>query len=158
MTNTPQLAKTIALGSVAALLLTAGVYAQNGQMNCTPGTPGKMQCGMGMSAAPPQPLERTTHTLKIAATLASSAKSGDNTLNIAVTNAAGKPVTAAKVTARVAMTSMDMGTAFPAVKETGKGHYTSTVSFSMAGPWRVTLKVAAPGQKPETKAFDFTAK
>lgn len=157
MKTTPQIVKTIAFGSVAALLLTAGVYAQNGKMNCAPGAGGKMQCGMGMSSAPPQPSERTTHTLKITAILASPAKSGDNTLNIAVTNAAGKPVTAAKVTAQVAMISMDMGMAFPAVKETGKGHYTSTVSFSMAGPWRVTLKVAAPGQKAETKAFDFTA-
>ena len=157
MKTTPQLAKTIALGSVAALLLTAGVYAQNGKMNCAPGADGKMQCGMGMSSTPPQPSERTPHALKITAALASPAKSGDNTLGITVTNAAGKPVTAAKVTAQVAMTSMDMGTATPAVKETGKGHYTSTVAFSMAGPWRVTLKVAAPGQKAETKAFDFTA-
>lgn len=157
MKNTPQLVKTIVLGSAAALLLTAGVYAQNGRMNCTLGAGGKMGCGMGMSSAPPQPSERTTHTLKITAALASPAKSGDNTLSIAVTNAAGQPVTAAKVTAQVAMTSMDMGTDSPAVKETGKGHYTSTVAFSMAGPWRVTLKVAAPGQKAETKAFDFTA-
>ena len=157
MKTMPQVAKTIALGSVAVLLLTAGVYAQNGKMNCAPGAGGMMQCGMGASSSLPQSPERTTHVLKITATLASAAKSGDNTLGITVTNAAGKPVTAAKVTAQVAMTSMDMGTATPAVKEIGKGHYTSMVAFSMAGPWRITLKVAAPGQKVETKAFDFTA-
>ena len=158
MTNTRQLAKMITLGSVAALVLAAGVYAQGGKMNCAPGAGGIMQCGMGMAPAKPLPLAPATkNMMKITATMSSPAKSGDNVLDIAITSAAGKPVTAAKVTAQVAMTSMDMGTASPAVKETGKGHYTSTVVFSMAGPWRVTLKVAAPGQKAETKAFDFTA-
>ena len=148
----------ITLGSVAALILAAGVQAQMGQMKSTHGTGGMMQCGMGMSStAPLSSHEATKSSLKITATMASPASSGDNALDIAVTNASGKPITAAKVTALVAMTSMDMGTSSPSVKETGKGHYSTTVDFSMAGPWRVTVKVAAPGQKPQTKAFDFTA-
>lgn len=146
----------IALGSVAAMMLATGVYAQKGQMNCTPGTGGMMQCGMDMSSIKPL-ASAAKNTLKITATMASPAISGDNVLDIIVTNAAGKPLTAAKVTAQVAMTSMDMGTTSPLVKETGKGHYTTTVAFSMAGPWRVTVKVAAPKQKPQTKAFDFMA-
>ena len=148
----------IALGSVAALVLSAGVYAQKGQMNCTPGTGGTMQCGMGM--APAKPLSSAPaakNAMKITATMASPAKAGDNVLDIVLKNAAGKPLTAAKITAQAAMTSMDMGTTDLSVKEIGKGHYTTTVTFSMAGPWRVTVKVSAPGQKPQTKTFDFTA-
>ncbi len=141
-----------------AALLAAGVHAQRGQMNCTPGTGGMMHCGMGMAPAKPLSLApATAHPLKITATMAAPAKAGDNALDIALTNTAGKPVTAAKVTAQAAMTSMDMGTADLSVKETGKGHYATTVAFSMAGPWRVTVKVVAPGQKPQTKAFDFMA-
>jgi nitrogen fixation protein FixH len=89
--------------------------------------------------------------------MASPAKAGDNALNIALTDASGKPITGAKITTTVAMTSMDMGTTHPVVKETGSGHYAATVTFSMAGPWRVTVNAAAPGQKPQSKSFDFTA-
>ncbi len=148
----------IALGSVAALVLAAGVYAQGGKMNCAPGAGGMMQCGMGM--APAKPLSSapaTKNMMKITATMSSPAKAGDNALDIVLKNAAGKPITAAKVTAQAAMTSMDMGTTDLSVKETGKGHYMTTAAFSMAGPWRVTVKVAAPGQKSQTKAFDFMA-
>ena len=116
-----------------------------------------MQCGMGMSPATPLSSAPAKNTLKITAVMASPAKSGDNALDILVSNAAGKPLTGARVTTQVAMTSMDMGTTSPSVNEAGKGHYATTVAFSMAGPWRVTVKVVAPGQKPQTKAFDFMA-
>ncbi len=95
----------------------------------------------------------------IAAALASPASVGSaNTLRVTVTDPDGKPVTGAKISSSVAMTSMDMGTTHPAFKEMGGGNYEGKVGFSMAGPWRVTVKVTPPGQKPQTKAFDFTAK
>ncbi len=81
-----------------------------------------------------------------------------NTLTVTVTDAAGKPVAGAKVTSSVAMTTMDMGTTHPAFKDMGGGKYEGKVGFSMAGPWRVSVKVMPPGQKPQAKAFDFTAK
>lgn len=155
--NTSQWSK-IAAGTAASLILAAGVVAQSRHMSCSPSPGGGMQCAMGKAAAAPFSASPVTKTsLKITAKMASPAKSGDNTLDITVTNAAGKPLTAAKITAQVAMTSMDMGTTSPLVKELGKGHYNTTVNFSMSGPWRVTVKVAAPDQKPQTKAFDFTA-
>ena len=96
--------------------------------------------------------------VKITAAIASAPKSGDNPLTITVTDAEGKPVTGAALSTSVAMTSMDMGTTHPAVTEKGAGQYASTVNFSMAGPWQVKVKVTVPGQKPQTKAFDFDAK
>lgn len=153
--NTSQWSK-IAVGMAASLILAAGVVAQSRNMSCTPSPGGGMQCDMGKGTAVPFSASPVTKTsLKITAKMVSPVKSGDNALDIAVTNATGKPLTSAKITAQVAMTSMNMGTTLPLVKETGKGHYTTTVNFSMTGPWRVTVKVAAPGQKVQTKAFDF---
>jgi len=119
----------------------------------------KAMPGMSMDAAPkPGPTPAAPAPAKIAATMASAPKSGDNSLLINITDAQGKPVTGAAITTSVAMTSMDMGTTHPAVAEKGGGKYAATVNFSMAGPWRIKLKVTAPGQKPQTKAFDFSAK
>ena len=156
----------IALATAASLIVATGVAAQSGQINCPHGPGGGMQCAMGKATAVPfsaSPATKTSLkitlkiTAKITAKIASPVKPGDNALDITVANAAGKPLTSAKIAAQVAMTLMDMGTTSPPIKELGKGHYGATVNFSMSGPWRVTVKVAAPDQKPQTKAFDFTA-
>ena len=119
--------------------------------------PGSM-AGMDMSAPTPPGTPLAAAPVKITVTTASAPKAGDNPLTISITDAQGKPVTGAAVTTTVAMTSMDMGTTHPAVTEKGSGQYAATVNFSMAGPWRITVKAAAPGRKPQTKAFDFSAK
>lgn len=84
-----------------------------------------------------------------------SLKVGKNMLDVTVLDPAGKPVTGAKVTASVEMTSMDMGVTKPKAQEGKAGHYLSEVTFSMKGPWRVTMTVTPPKQKPFTKALDF---
>ena len=114
--------------------------------------------GMKMDAPPASGAPVPSAPVNITATTTSAPKSGDNPLTITVTDAQGKPVTGLKLTTSVAMTSMDMGTTHPSVTEKGSGSYTTTATFSMAGPWRVQVKVTPPGQKPQTKAFDFTAK
>jgi nitrogen fixation protein FixH len=83
-------------------------------------------------------------------------KVGMNTLDVTVLDPTGKPVTGAKITSSVAMTSMDMGTAKPKVTEGKNGHYTTAAEFSMKGPWRVSVTVTPPNQKPFRKDFDFT--
>lgn len=88
-------------------------------------------------------------------TPADTLKVGKNTLQFTILDAAGQPVTGAKITTAVAMTSMDMGTAHPRAREGKDGHYTTGVEFSMKGPWRVTLTVTSPKQKPFTHAFDL---
>jgi len=129
-------------------------YAKPDAEDADTSMPGmKMDAAPESGAAPAAPAP-----VKITATTASAPKSGDNPLLISVTDAQGKAVTGAAVTASVAMTSMDMGTTHPAVTEKGGGQYAATVNFSMVGPWRVKVKVTAPGQKPQTRAFDFSAK
>ena len=88
-------------------------------------------------------------------TPAKSLKVGKNMLDVTVLDPAGKPVIGAKITAAVEMTSMDMGVTRPKAKEDKAGHYVSEVTFSMKGPWRVTMTVTPPKQKPFTKALDF---
>ena len=124
----------------------------------TPVGEAKAKPGMDMSAPTPTGPPLASAPVKITATTASAPKAGDNSLTISIIDAQGKPVTGAAVTTSVAMTSMDMGTAHPAVKDIENGHYTATVTFGMAGPWRVTVKALPPGQKPVVKAFDFMAK
>ena len=127
------------------------------EMDTSPGD-AKAMPGMDMAAPMSGGTASATAPMKIAATTASTPKAGDNPLTISITDAQGKPVTGAAVTASVAMTSMDMGTTHPPVVEEGSGQYAATVIFSMAGPWRIQVKVTAPGQKPQTKAFDFSAR
>ncbi len=87
-----------------------------------------------------------------------SVKMGKNTLDISILDPSGKSVTGAKVTGTVEMTSMDMGVTKPKARETKDGHYLTPVVFSMKGPWRVTLTVTPPKQKPFTKSFEFNVK
>lgn len=55
-----------------------------------------------------------------------------------------------KFKARVFMTSMDMGTEQPSVRETAPGQYQVQVNFSMQGPWAVQLI-----RETESKEFTF---
>lgn len=80
---------------------------------------------------------------------------GKNMLDVTILDPAGKPVTGAKVMGSVEMTSMDMGVTKPKAQEGKNGHYSVPVQFSMKGPWRVTLTVTPPKQKPFTKALEF---
>lgn len=83
----------------------------------------------------------------------------DNALTLTLTGADGKPMAGAEVEADVAMTSMDMGTTHPAFRETDAGKYRGAVAFSMAGPWRVTLRVTPPGGgKAVVKTLDYAVR
>jgi len=74
---------------------------------------------------------------------------------LSVADSDGKPVTGAAIVADVAMTSMDMGTSHPEVQEIRDGHYGGSVEFAMAGPWRLTLHVTAPGGATTLKSWDY---
>jgi hypothetical protein len=58
-----------------------------------------------------------------------------------------------KFTAQVYMTSMDMGTETPRVKEVTPGKYQVKANFTMVGPW--ALKISGGGI---SKEFNFEAK
>jgi hypothetical protein len=101
--------------------------------------------------------DMSTKPFKVTADLGSP-KTGDNNVVVTITTPDGKPVEKAKITTSVAMTNMDMGTAHPSVKDLGKGKYGLKATFSMAGPWRLTVVVSAAGKPASTYTFDFEAK
>ena len=79
-----------------------------------------------------------------------------NVLMVTVTGSDGKPLSGATVTSSVAMTSMDMGTTHSAFTDLGDGRYQGSVTFAMAGPWRVALTVTPPGGGAAvTKALEY---
>jgi len=79
-----------------------------------------------------------------------------NLLTVFVTRPDGKPLAGATVKASVAMTSMDMGTTHPPVRNMGNGRYRGSVVFSMPGAWRVTLAVKQSAKgAPFTKTVDY---
>lgn len=80
-------------------------------------------------------------------------KTGVNALEFSVNDKQGKPVKGLKIKSEVKMLSMDMGTENPRVKEVSPGKYQVKVSFSMQGPWGVTL--IFPNGEQHT--FDFNA-
>ncbi|MBI1756447.1 MAG: FixH family protein [Fimbriimonas ginsengisoli] len=95
--------------------------------------------------------------LKVEAKL-DKASVGDNNISIIITTPGGAPVTGVRFVASVSMTSMDMGTSHPAVQEIGKGKYAVKATFTMIGPWRLSLVVTATNMPPSTYTFDFEAK
>lgn len=83
---------------------------------------------------------------------------GDNKLDLLIKNLDGSPKKGLKLTATVAMTAMDMGTAHPAVQEGADGHYSLTANFAMAGIWRVSLTSASSDANSKfSVSYDFDA-
>lgn len=104
----------------------------------------------------PVVVRQATETLKIDAKL-DDATVGERVLLVTLTDAAGTPVTGAKVTVALAMTNMDMGTSRPIVTEREGGVYAATLGFSMSGPWRATIRAEHGGGTAE-RAFTYDVK
>lgn len=111
--------------------------------------------GAAGAALPAASSQVAASSIRMTGKLADKPAVGDNAFTLTVTNPDGSPAPGAKVTLSVAMTNMDMGVAHPTVHDEGAGRYTATANFGMAGPWRITAKVEAPGRKAATKSFDF---
>lgn len=70
------------------------------------------------------------------------AKVGANTIVIVIRDLkTGEPTHGLKPTAQVYMTSMDMGTETPRVREVAPGEYQVKATFSMKGPWAIKLSL-----------------
>ncbi len=88
-------------------------------------------------------------------------KSGENTFEVTVKDASGKPVTDAEVSAMFYMAAMG---AMPEMKNTvtlkhqKEGRYVGTGQVTMAGKWDVTVSVKRAGKEIGSKKFPITAK
>ena len=87
-------------------------------------------------------------------------KTGDNTFEVMVKDAAGKPITDAEVTAMFFMPKMG---AMPEMKNNvmlkhqKEGTYVGTGQVMMAGTWDVTVMVKRAGKEIGSKKFPVTA-
>lgn len=88
-----------------------------------------------------------TGALKVAATIQPQPPKAREkaALALTLTDAQGRPVEGATIRATVNMRTMDMGAAHPTFQDLGGGRYAGEVTFSMPGPWRLTLTIAAHG-------------
>lgn len=75
-------------------------------------------------------------------------KVGTNTLVVGIQHKnEAKPAKGLNIKAQVFMTTMDMGTEEPNVKEIAPGRYQIKVGFSMKGQWAVKLLLPESGEK-----------
>ena len=110
--------------------------------------PSRLQMADGkMAEAAPPAGPAAAQDLTVTASLSPNPPTAraNQSLTITLSEPDGKPVTGAKIQVDVAMTSMDMGTAHPAIEETGSGRYLGSVAFAMRGHWRITLRITPPG-------------
>jgi len=106
---------------------------------------------MGAQTAQAKPVEKKVGALSVTVSTApESAKLGDNTLRIEVKDSAGQPVTDAAVSLEYTMDMPGMLIDKAAAKHVGSGVYESSVRFTMAGPWGVTVSIRRAGQ-PEVR-------
>ena len=88
-------------------------------------------------------------------------KTGDNTFEVMVKDASGKPITDADVSAQFYMAKMGN---MPEMKNTvtlkheKEGRYVGTGQVMMAGKWDVTVSVKRAGKEIGSKKFPVTAK
>ena len=87
-------------------------------------------------------------------------KTGENTFEVMVKDASGKPITDAEVTAMFFMAKMGN---MPEMKNTvtlkheKEGRYVGTGQVMMAGKWDVTVSVKRAGKEIGSKKFPVTA-
>jgi nitrogen fixation protein FixH len=87
-------------------------------------------------------------------------KTGDNTFEVMVKDAAGKPVTDAEVTAMFYMAKMGNMPEMKnnvTLKHQKEGTYVGTGQVMMAGKWDVTVSVKRSGKEIGSKKFPVTA-
>lgn len=78
----------------------------------------------------------------------------DNVVSFAVRDRSGRPLAGATVRVHADMTTMAMPVPDATAAAQSGGRYGIRLLFSMAGLWRLTVTVAAPGQATAQVAFD----
>lgn len=77
-----------------------------------------------------------------------------NVVSFDVRDRAGHPVTNATVRVHAEMTTMPMPVPDALATPQGNNRYGAHLTFSMAGPWRLTVHIIAPAQSDTSVAFD----
>jgi hypothetical protein len=78
---------------------------------------------------------------------------GANTVSVRVQDQRGQAVTGASLQMQPEMTTMPMTTPAVTAQAQAAGQYLARPRFSMAGEWRLTVTISAPGQAPVQTMF-----
>ncbi len=112
-----------ALGGIASLLVAAGHAG---------------------GAGAPATVKADGLAISLATTPDPPARQEATAFEIIIRDAAGQPVSGARVTLDLGMTGMAMEDSRPRVQERGGGRYAAAAAFSMGGEWRATVEVILP--------------
>jgi hypothetical protein len=77
----------------------------------------------------------------------------DNRATLVLRDASGQPLDGATVNVQPVMTTMQMNVPPARVAAAGGGKYVVHPAFSMAGPWRMDVTIARPGQPTQHVSF-----
>lgn len=77
----------------------------------------------------------------------------DNLVSVQVRDARGNPLPNAVVSLHADMMTMSMPVPDAHATADGTGRYSARLAFSMAGPWRLTVTIVAPGHPKAEAAF-----
>jgi len=114
-----------------------------------------LQAGAAQASASKKPAIGIMFTSK-----PSPPKTGDNTFEVILKDAAGKPITDADVMAMFYMAKMGTMPEMKnnvTLKHQKDGRYVGTGQVMMAGKWDVTVKVTRAGKEIASKKFPVTA-
>jgi YtkA-like len=79
---------------------------------------------------------------------------GVSTIDLKLTDAAGDPITGARIHLEGLMTHPGMRPVFNEAREAGPGRYQSSLEFKMAGDWIVLLQITLPNGHKLERQFD----
>lgn len=78
---------------------------------------------------------------------------GPNTISFVLKDAAGHPVEGATLVVAPVMAAMAMDAPAVGASARGSGRYEAYPVFTMAGEWRLHVRIATPGQQERTATF-----
>ena len=81
-------------------------------------------------------------------------KVGPAALTLRLTDAAGKPISGARLDVEANMSHAGMSPVFGTARETEPGRYESALEFTMAGDWIILVHITLPGGGKLEKQFD----
>lgn len=84
------------------------------------------------------------------------ARVGPATIGFKLTDAAGKPITGARIAVEADMSHAGMRTVFAEAEEESAGRYKAHVSFQMAGDWVLLLHITLPDGKKLERQIEVT--
>ncbi len=134
------------------LMMVEGSGMQGMDMDMSMGAGQKVAANAKMPDAPAAQAASGAYEAELKSS--ANAKVGVNAVQILVMDSkTKKPAKGLKLKSQVLMTSMDMGTETPAVKEKSPGLYEVKAGFAMKGPWAVKIEFPDKSEK----IFNFQA-